>query len=42
MSRGGGKVYLGWRLLGTEPEGVAFNVYRATAGRVGVVGPSPR
>ncbi|MCA1685498.1 MAG: hypothetical protein LC745_05840 [Planctomycetia bacterium] len=32
VSRGGGKVYLGWRLLGTEPEGVAFNVYRATAG----------
>jgi rhamnogalacturonan endolyase len=25
-----GKVYLGWRLLKTDPEGVAFNVYRST------------
>jgi rhamnogalacturonan endolyase len=23
-------VYVGWRLLGTDPSGVAFNVYRAT------------
>ena len=23
-----GKVYVGWRLLGTEPENIAFNVYR--------------
>ncbi len=27
-----GKVYLGWRLLKTDPENVAFNVYRSTAG----------
>jgi rhamnogalacturonan endolyase len=27
-----GKVYLGWRLLGTEPDDVAFNVYRSTDG----------
>lgn len=25
------KVYLGWRLLKTDPEGMAFNVYRSTA-----------
>ena len=25
-------VYLGWRLLKTDPESVAFNVYRSTAG----------
>lgn len=23
-----GKVYLGWRLIGTEPEKTAFNLYR--------------
>ncbi|MBP8303518.1 MAG: silent information regulator protein Sir2, partial [Phycisphaerae bacterium] len=28
----GGKVYVGWRLLKTDPEGVAFHVYRTTAG----------
>jgi len=27
-----GRVYLGWRLLKSDPEGVAFNVYRSTAG----------
>jgi len=25
---GRGRVYVGWRLLGTEPDGIAFNVYR--------------
>lgn len=25
-----GRVYLGWRLLGTDPEGIAFNLYRVT------------
>lgn len=30
--RGDGKVYLGWRLLKSDPENVAFNVYRSTAG----------
>ena len=29
---GQGKVYLGWRLLKSDPEGIAFNVYRSTAG----------
>jgi rhamnogalacturonan endolyase len=27
-----GKVYVGWRLLGTEPEAIAFNLYRVTDG----------
>jgi rhamnogalacturonan endolyase len=27
------QVYIGWRLLGTDPVGVAFNLYRATAGK---------
>jgi rhamnogalacturonan endolyase len=25
---GDGKVYVGWRMLGTEPDSIAFNVYR--------------
>ena len=33
ISTGEGKVYLGWRLLKSDPEDVAFNVYRSTAGR---------
>ncbi len=28
----GGKVWVAWRLLGTDSEDIAFNVYRATAG----------
>jgi rhamnogalacturonan endolyase len=24
------QVYVGWRLLGTDPQGVAFNLYRST------------
>jgi len=27
-----GKVYVGWRLLGTDPDTIAFNLYRATDG----------
>jgi rhamnogalacturonan endolyase len=27
-----GSVYVGWRLLGTDPSGLGFNVYRSTAG----------
>lgn len=26
--KGGGQVYIGWRLLGTDPSAIAFNVYR--------------
>ena len=29
---GGGEVYVGWRLLGTDPEDVAFNLYRSSGG----------
>ena len=32
LSMEGGKVYLGWRLLKTDPASIAFNVYRSTAG----------
>jgi rhamnogalacturonan endolyase len=28
----GGRVYVGWRLFGTDPESLAFNLYRATGG----------
>lgn len=31
ISMGEGKVYLGWRLLKTDTENIAFNVYRSTA-----------
>ncbi|MBC7913485.1 MAG: rhamnogalacturonan lyase [Pyrinomonadaceae bacterium] len=30
INMGDGKVYLGWRMLGTDPATVAFNVYRST------------
>ena len=33
IRRADGAVYVGWRLLGTDPEDVAFNVYRRRAGR---------
>ncbi len=36
INEGGGKVWVGWRLLGTDPAALAFNVYRATAGGVPV------
>lgn len=29
INQGGGKVYLGWRMLGTDPEDIAFNIYRS-------------
>ncbi len=28
-----GKVWIGWRLLGTDPDNIAFNVYRNTDGK---------
>ena len=31
-----GKVWIGWRLLGTDPDGVGFNVYRSTSGAMAV------
>ncbi|MDQ3812408.1 MAG: rhamnogalacturonan lyase [Armatimonadota bacterium] len=27
-----GKVFVGWRMLGTDPDNIAFNLYRATGG----------
>ena len=32
LNTGDGKIFLGWRLLKSDPENVAFNVYRSTAG----------
>jgi rhamnogalacturonan endolyase len=32
FSQGGGKVYVGWRMFGTDPGTVAFNLYRSTGG----------
>jgi rhamnogalacturonan endolyase len=32
INQGEGKVYVGWRLLGTDPDDIAFNLYRATGG----------
>jgi hypothetical protein len=29
---GNGKVFVGWRLLGTDPDDIAFNLYRSKAG----------
>ncbi|MCH7559328.1 MAG: rhamnogalacturonan lyase [Planctomycetes bacterium] len=28
INQGDGKVYVGWRMLGTDPDNIAFNVYR--------------
>ncbi len=30
VNRGDGKVYVGWRLLGTDPDDIAFNLYGAS------------
>jgi rhamnogalacturonan endolyase len=34
-------VYVGWRLLGTDPEGIAFDVHRLRSGSVVKVNPRP-
>jgi rhamnogalacturonan endolyase len=31
INQGGKKVYVGWRMLGTDPDNIAFNVYRNNA-----------
>jgi rhamnogalacturonan endolyase len=37
-----GKAFLSWRLLGNDPDGIAFNLYRSTAGAETVrVNPQP-
>lgn len=33
IHQGAGKVFMSWRLLGTDPEEIAFNVYRTADGR---------
>ncbi|MBN1760875.1 MAG: hypothetical protein JW863_21290 [Chitinispirillaceae bacterium] len=30
VSTGGGKVFLSWRLMGNDPDDIAFNIYRGT------------
>lgn len=32
INQGDGKVFVSWRLLGTDPDAIAFNLYRATDG----------
>jgi rhamnogalacturonan endolyase len=32
INQGNGRVFVGWRLLGTDPEAIAFNLYRTTDG----------
>jgi rhamnogalacturonan endolyase len=32
INQGGRRVYVGWRMLGTDPEDIAFNLYRSTPG----------
>ncbi len=32
INQGDGKVYVGWRMLGTDPDDTAFNLYRSTNG----------
>ena len=32
VHQGEGKVFVSWRLLGTDPDDVAFNLYRAVSG----------
>ncbi|HKP70088.1 MAG TPA: rhamnogalacturonan lyase [Pyrinomonadaceae bacterium] len=30
VNQGDGKVFVGWRMLGTDPDNIAFNLYRST------------
>ena len=42
IPEGDGKVFVGWRLLGTDPDDVAFNAYRSTGGTAPVkLNPEP-
>jgi len=36
IHQGGRKVYVGWRMLGTDPDDIAFNLYRSTGGATAV------
>ncbi len=33
INQGDGRVYVGWRMLGTDPDDIAFNLYRVTGDR---------
>ncbi len=42
VHQGDGQVYVGWRLLGTDPDKVAFNIYRSAGNAAPVkVNPAP-
>lgn len=41
IRQGPGQIYLGWRLLGSDPAKTAFNLYRVTAGETQRVNPEP-
>ena len=30
VNQGEGKAFVSWRMFGTDPDGIAFNVYRTT------------
>ncbi|MBN2182597.1 MAG: rhamnogalacturonan lyase [Sedimentisphaerales bacterium] len=32
INQGQGRVYVGWRMFGTDPDDIAFNLYRSTGG----------
>lgn len=32
VNRGDGKIFVGWRMFGTDPNDIAFNLYRSTGG----------
>lgn len=32
VNQGGGRVFIGWRMLGTDPDNIAFNIYREAGG----------
>lgn len=36
INQGAGKVYIGWRMLGTDPADIAFNLYRSVNGSTAV------
>lgn len=41
INEGPGKVFVSWRLLGTEPTDLAFNVYRTTKGKTEKLNKAP-
>ncbi|HYO11490.1 MAG TPA: hypothetical protein VER17_21175, partial [Tepidisphaeraceae bacterium] len=42
VNQGGGKVWVGWRLLATDPDDIAFNVYRKSGqGEATKINPQP-